>query len=86
MQLSSKLTPNKVPEEGSQMGSRRGSRREKGTGSSMHVTSTSGLKEKLSSKKSGVFNQNNQVVKDSSDPSKKTSANAKRSGNIGYDV
>ena len=80
--LGSKFTPAKIPEEGS----RRGSRREKGTGSSMHVTSTSGFKEKLSSKKSGVINHNNHAVKDSSEgPSKKTSANAKRSGNIGYD-
>ena len=52
----------------------------------MNVTSTSGFKDKLSSKKSGVINHNNHVAKDQSEgPSKKTSANAKRSGNIGYD-
>ena len=52
----------------------------------MNVTSTSGFKEKSSGKKTGVINHNNHVAKDQSEgPSKKTSANAKRSGNIGYD-
>ena len=74
----------------SQEGARRASKRDKGTGSSMNATATSGFNEKRATKRSqdgrpqvaGVINHNNHVVKSASEGPTKQSTSAKKGGNI----